>query len=180
VLLAAAIRAAIPITAARAGIALPEPEDNEISAAIEQIETMQFEGKKVKPALERARALSAEHDTPENKLLMASLLRTAFEDSLAGFVIRRKCPLPYSSKWDEVATSKLWEAAKQHQRLQEPAAHPLVTAIDLSDNKPILFDELEPASLYSINWEVFRALLNTLEAITPNITYSFQTKLDRL
>jgi energy-coupling factor transporter ATP-binding protein EcfA2 len=180
VLLGSALQAALPIAAARSGVNIPEAQDNEIRAAIELVEAMKFDEKKAKPALERARSLAAQGDTPENKLMMASLLRAAFEDSVAAFVKRKKCLLPYSTKWEEVETSELWKAAKEHQKLKAPAAQPFVTAIDSEENKVILFDALDPCALSDLDWPVFTALLNTLEAVAPDVTYAFQTKLDIL
>ncbi len=180
--LASALRTVLPIAAARLGIDLSDVDDNEVRTAIEQvkqIEILMHDKKNAKPALERARALAAEQETLENKLLMATLLRAAFEGSLVDFVIRKHCKLPYSSKWDAVKSSTLWDAVKEHSTLQGSTARLFVAAVDSPANKPILFDDLDPATLSTIDWTVFVALLNTLETVAPDVTYSFQTKLDR-
>lgn len=177
--LASALRSIVPDIVSRCGAGLAEPTVNDVQAAIAQIEAFNIDGKNAKPALDRSRELVAKADTPENKLQLACLLRTAFEDSLAAFVIRKRCELPYSSKWDEVTYAALWKAAKNHPKLQDAAAQPFVAAIDASDNKPILFDELDSSALAATNWDVYRALFNTLEAVAPEMTYTFHTKLDR-
>lgn len=177
--LAAALRAMVPDIVNRCGTGLAEPIEEEIQTAIQQIEAFKIDVERAKPALTRARELAAKEDTSENKLQLACLLRVAFEDSLAGFVIRRKCKLAYSKGWDEVKASELWDAAKENPKLQASSAAPFVTAIDSPENKAILFADLDPAAVCATEWTVFRSILNALEAVAPAITFSFQTKLDK-
>lgn len=177
--LGAAVRAIVPGIVNRCGTGLAEPTEEEIQSAIQQIETFKIDGKNSKPALDRARELAAKEDTPENKLQLACLLRAAFEDSLAGFVIRRKCKLAYSRGWDEVKASELWDAAKEHPKLLASSAAPFVTAIDSPENNAILFADLDPAAVCATEWTVLRSIFNALEAVAPDITFSFQTKLDK-
>lgn len=179
-LLCAALGPAINDAAMRGGITLPVLEEDEINSALTLIDKLSFDKENAKPSLQIARELSAVEETPENKLQLASHLRAAFESALLSFVLRRKCAIPYSKDWGSVATSTLWVAAKNHPKLLLPQAQPFVTAIDTDDYKTVLLEPLDPVKLQLITWDTIRAILNTLEATAPEVTYTFQTKLDVL
>ena len=180
-LLHSALTAAISPVAMSAGEATASISEGQIERAIEYITSMSLSQQPDRSALERARTLSQEQDTPGNKLEMAVLLRTAFEDSLFSFVRRKRCPLPYSPSREDVSTADLWKVAKAHQKLQSPAVQPFVTAVDSPEFGIILLsDQLDPDRIEALSWAVLRAVLHTLEAAEPGVSYSFQTKLDRL
>jgi energy-coupling factor transporter ATP-binding protein EcfA2 len=171
---------AINDVAKRVGITLPVPEEDEISSAITLIDRLSFDKENAKPSIQIARELAAGEETPENKFQLASHLRAAFEHSLIVFVLRKTCAVPFSKDWASVSTVKLWAAAKSHAKLLASQALPFVTAVETDDFKNILLEPLEPVKLQLITWDKLRAILNTLEATAPEVTYTFQTKLDVL
>ena len=177
-LLGAALVPAIKAAATRIGANLPDITDEEVQKAIEQIEKMSFDERGAKPALEVARNLAAEPATDGNKLQLGACLKAAFEYSLLNFVIKKQCKLPFKRYWASVTTSELWEAAKVHQKLQAATALPFVQAVDTADHTAVLLQPLDPAHIQSTSWDSLRAILNTLEANTPAMSYTFQTKLD--
>jgi len=129
-MLASAFRVTLPLVASRVGIALPEPNEAEVEAAIEVIDGFSLDQKCPKSALERARDECALPETPDRKIIVAILLRTAFEDSLGFFVSLKKCPLPYTTKWEEISNKELWKAIKKHRNLETESAKAFALKID--------------------------------------------------